>query len=83
MNKNIDTDQELAMNRTIWTITDTHTDATTTGDAYDTDAVVTGWYPDPDDVTAAVLRDVFAGLRAGYVDPIASEYLGLRIDEVA
>lgn len=68
------------MNATTYTITDTHTNTTTTGDAYDTEDTVRGWYPDASAEVTDMLDTLFASLRAGRPDSDTEAALGLTIE---
>lgn len=68
------------MNTTIYTVTDDNTGATVTGDVYDIEDTIRGWFPDaPAGVTEALdefmlfLRDQ----RPSYTE--AGTYLGLTV----
>lgn len=68
------------MNTTIYTVTDDNTGATVTGDVYDIEDTIRGWFPDaPAGVTEALdefmlfLRDP----RPSYTE--AGTYLGLTV----
>ena len=68
------------MNTTIYTATDNNTGATVTGDVYDIEDTIRGWFPDaPEEVAEAIdefmlfLRDP----RPSYTE--AGTYLGLTV----
>ena len=67
------------MNTTIYTVTDDNTGATVTGDVYDIEDTIRGWFPEaPADVTEA-LDDLIGSMRARYVNTDAAAALGLTV----
>ena len=67
------------MNATTWTITDNATDETVTGDAYDIEDTVRGWFPEPRAEVTYVLDQFFQGLRCGTVADEHETYLGVTV----
>lgn len=67
------------MNATTWTITDNATDETVTGDAYDIEDTVRGWFPEPPAEVTYVLDKFFQGLRCGTVADEHETYLGVTV----
>lgn len=67
------------MNATIYTVTDDNTGATVTGDIYDIEDTIRGWFPEaPADVTEA-LDDLIGSMRARYVNTDAAAALNLTV----
>ena len=67
------------MNTTIYTVTDDNTGATVTGDVYDIEDTIRGWFPEsPADVTEA-LDDLIGSMRARYVNTDAAAALDLTV----
>ena len=67
------------MNTTIYTVTDDNTGATVTGDIYDIEDTIRGWFPEaPADVTEA-LDDLIGSMRARYVNTDAAAALNLTV----
>ena len=67
------------MNTTTWTLPDNATDETVTGDAYDIEDTVRGWFPEPPAEVAFVLDQFFQGLRCGTVADEHETYLGVTV----
>lgn len=67
------------MHDTTWTITDSATGDTVTGDAYAVEDTVRAWYPEPPAAVAYVLGQLFVGLRYGTVADEHVTYLGLKV----
>lgn len=67
------------MNTTIYTVTDDNTSNTVTGDVYDIEDTIRGWFPEaPADVTEA-LDGLIGSMRARYVNTDAAAALGLTV----
>lgn len=64
---------------TVYTVTDDNTGATVTGNVYDIEDTIRGWFPEaPADVTEA-LDDLIGSMRARYVNTDAAAALGLTV----
>lgn len=67
------------MNTAIYTVTDDNTSNTVTGDIYDIEDTIRGWFPEaPADVTEA-LDDLIGSMRARYVNTDAAAALNLTV----
>lgn len=67
------------MSTTTWTITDTITDATVTGDRFEVIDTIHGWYPDAPAEISAAIDDLDAQLAAGVHEDATTTLLGLTV----
>ena len=62
-----------------YTVTDNITGSTVTGDVYDIEDTIRGWFPEaPADVTEA-LDDLIGSMRSRYVNTNAAAYICLTV----